>query len=349
MVHSSSASPVRRLAAILLLLAAGCTGRDPAQEGGQKYRSDDLQRLVTEAHSKYKPDDSGKNADYIPYLATVPSELYGVCIVTTDGRVFTAGDVNYRFSIQSCSKVFTLCQALQESGEEEVFRRIGVEPSGMPFNSVTALGLHNNKAINPLVNAGAIATVSLMKAANAAQRWEKVLACQSRFAGEKLALIDEVYTSEAATNWRNRGIAHILYNNENLFCDPLEATDIYTKQCSIGVTAKQLCVMGATLANGGVNPITRERCLDAKYVPKVLAVMMMAGFYDESGSWAYYTGLPAKTGVGGGIVTVVPGKMAIVGFSPRLTEAGNSIRASKGTNYIVQDLGLNLFGNGNGN
>jgi glutaminase len=343
---------VGRLCVVALLLTpAGCIGSSTSQETKPvaKLRSEDLQRLVTEAHAKFKNDEEGKNADYIPYLAGVPSHLYGVCLVTTDGRVFTAGDVDYRFSIQSCSKVFTLCQVLQESGDIEVYKKIGVEPSGMPFNSITALGLHNNKAINPLINAGAMATVSMVKATSAEERWQKILAYQSRFAGEKLSLIDEVYKSEAATNWRNRGIASILYNNENLFCDPLEACDVYTKQCSIGVTAKQLCVMGATLANGGVNPITQERCIEEKHVPRVLAMMMMNGFYDESGSWAYFTGLPAKTGVGGGIVTVVPGKMAIVGFSPKLTEAGNSVRAGHGTNYIVQDLGLNLFGNGYAN
>ena len=225
---------------------------------------------------------------------------------------------------------------MEESGEDAVFKKIGVEPTGMPFNSVVALGMHNNKAVNPLVNAGAMASVSLVKASSAAERWDKILAYQSKFAGEQLKLIDEVYKSESDSNFRNRGIAWILYNNENLFCDPPEATDVYTKQCSIGVTAKQLAVMGATLANGGVNPITKERCLDSKYVPRALAVMMMAGFYDESGAWAYNDGLPAKTGVGGGIVAVVPGKMAIVGFSPPVNEAGNSVRATEAIDYIVK-------------
>ena len=341
MFHSN----VRLVASTFLILLAACTEQGaPPTRPAEMQGQENLQRVVNEAHAKFKDDRSGKNADYIPYLATVPSELFGVCIVTTDGRVFSAGDVNYAFSIQSCSKVFALCQALQESGAEEVHKKIGVEPSGMPFNSVTALGIHGEKAVNPLINSGAIATVSLIKAENAARRWEKIQAYQSRFAGEKLQLIDEVYKSEAETNFRNRGIAHILYNKSNLFCDPLEATDVYTKQCSLGVTARQLCVMGATLAHGGVNPLTEERVLDAKYVPRVLAVMTMAGFYDESGAWAYTTGLPGKTGVGGGIVTVVPGKMAIVGFSPRVNEAGNSVRAMKATRYIVEQLGLNMFG-----
>jgi glutaminase len=306
--------------------------------------SETLQRLVNDAHQRFQNDTSGKNADYIPYLASVPSKLFGVAIVTVDGRVFTAGDINYSFSIQSCSKVFTLAQVMQEVGEKDVMKKIGVEPTGLPFNSIVALGLHDNRAVNPLVNAGAIAAVSMVKANNAADRWQKILAYQSKFAGEPLKLIDEVYKSEADTNFRNRGIAWILYNNKNLFCDPPEAVDVYTKQCSIGVNAKQLAVMGATLANGGINPITKERCLDEKYVPRVLAVMTMAGFYDESGQWAYTAGLPAKTGVGGGIVAVVPGRMAIVGFAPPLNEAGNSIRATEAIEYIDNQLGLNIFG-----
>jgi glutaminase len=305
-----------------------------------------LKRVVDEAYARFKNDQSGKNADYIPYLASVPSNLFAVVIATADGQIFSAGDIKYAFSIQSCSKVFTLCQVMQESGQEAVLKKIGVEPTGMPFNSVTALGMHTNAAVNPLVNCGAMASVSMVKATDADQRWKKILAFQGQFAGEPLKLIPEVYKSEAESNYRNRGMANILYNNENLFCDPTEACDVYTKQCSIGVNAKQLAVMGATLANNGVNPITHERCLDSENVPRVLAVMMMAGFYDESGTWAYKTGLPAKTGVGGGIFAVSPGKMAVVGFSPPLNEAGNSIRASRAIEFIVNELGLNVFGPG---
>jgi glutaminase len=320
------------------------TASSAAAPGMALPADSELQRVVDAAYAKFKGDTSGKNADYIPYLASVPSNLFAVVIVTVDGKVFSAGDIDYAFSIQSCSKVFTMAEVMEESGEKAVFDKIGVEPTGMPFNSVTALGMHNNKAVNPLVNAGAMASVSLVKATSAEERWNKILAYQSKFAGEPLKLIDEVYKSEADSNFRNRGIAWILYNNGNLFCDPPEATDVYTKQCSIGVTAKELAIMGATLADRGVNPITKERCLESKYVPRVLAVMMMAGFYDESGAWAYNAGLPAKTGVGGGIVAVVPGKMSIVGFSPPVNDAGNSVRATEAINYIVNDLDLDLFG-----
>ena len=304
----------------------------------------DLQNAVNEAYAKFKGDTAGKNADYIPYLASVDSNLFAVVIVTTNGQVYSAGDTNYAFSIQSCSKVFTLCQIMQESGEQAVLDKIGVEPTGMPFNSVTALGMHDNKAINPLVNAGAMAAVSMVKADNAEDRWNKILAYESKFAGEQLKVIDEVYKSESDTNFRNRGIAWILYNNGNLFCDPPEACDVYTEQCSIGVTTRELGIMGATLADRGVNPITKERCIDAKYVPHVLAVMTMCGFYDESGQWAYKAGLPAKTGVGGGIVAIVPDKMAIVAFSPPVNDAGNSVRATEAIDYIVDKLDVDIFG-----
>jgi glutaminase len=347
-IKSSRTTLFRQLSSTVLVLSlvslVGCAHAQPSKPAGPAPDASTLQRLVDQAHAKYLTERTGKNADYIPYLASVPSNLFGVCIVTAAGQVFTAGDVDYSFSIQSCSKVFTLCQVMQESGEEAVLKKIGVEPSGLPFNSVVALGMHDNKAINPLLNAGAMASVSMVKADGSSDRWNKILAYQSRFAGESLKLIDDVYKSEAATNWRNRGIASILYNNGNLFCDPLEACDVYTKQCSIGVTAKQLAVMGATLANGGLNPLTRERCLESCHVPRVLAVMTMAGFYDEAGAWAYSAGLPAKTGVGGGIVAVVPGRMAIVGFSPPLNEAGNSVRAAKAIEYIINELDLNIFG-----
>lgn len=324
-------------------LAAASMGAPPLARAAALPAPAVLQKLVDETYSLYRDEKGGKNADYIPYLASVPSKLFGVAIATVDGQVFTAGDVDYAFSIQSCSKVFTLALAMQESGPEEVLKKVGVEPTGLPFNSIIAIELHDGRPVNPLVNAGAMATVSMIEADSASERWGKIIGMYDKFAGEKLAVLDEVYRSEAATNFRNRGIAYVLYNAGNFYSEPLEAVDVYTKQCSVGVTAKQLAVMGATLANGGVNPITRERCLDEAYVPEVLAVMMMAGFYDEAGAWAYSAGVPAKTGVGGGIFAVIPGKMAIVGFSPPLTPAGNSVRAMKAINHIVDTLHLNLF------
>ena len=303
-----------------------------------------LEQLAREAHDKFKNDQGGRNADYIPALAQVPSNLFGITIVTIDGKIISVGDVDTPFSMQSCSKVFTMCLVMQESGDKIIFDKINVEPTGEAFNSIRAIEEGDGRADNPFVNPGAIATVSLVKAKNAQERWDKIIGSYNTFAGEKLTVLEDIYRSEAETNFRNRGIAHVLFNSGNLHCEPLEATDVYTKQCSVGVTCKQLAVMGGTLANHGVNPVTNVRCLEAHYVPKVLSMMTMAGFYDGSGSWAWNAGLPAKTGVGGGIVAVVPGKMAIVGFAPPLDAFGNSVRAQKAIQYIAEELGLSIFG-----
>jgi len=306
-----------------------------------------LSRAVQEAYEKFKDVKDGANADYIPELAKVPSELFGVAIVTARGDIYAAGDVDYAFSIQSVSKPFTAALVMQEQGTADAIReKIGVEPTGMPFNSLLATQVVKGVSVNPLVNSGAIASVSLVKAKSAQERFDKIQNFYERLAADKLSVIEDVYRSEAATNQRNRAHAYILFASDRIYSDPMEAVDVYTRQCSIGVTAKQLAVMGATLANSGVNPITRTPVLDSKYVPKVLAIMMMAGFYDEAGLWAYTAGLPAKTGVGGGIVAVVPGKMAIVGFSPRVNDAGNSVRAMKAIEYISDQLGVNVFGSG---
>lgn len=334
------------LAGVALTLFAGCPSLFAADQKPLLPAADVLRRVVDEAYARHKDNQGGKNADYIPYLASVPSNLFGIAIVTVDGQIFTAGDVNYGFAIESVSKPFTLCLALQENGAQAILDKIGVEPTGMPFNSVIAVELLKARSVNPLVNAGAIASVSLVKAGRAEERWNKILNYYGKFAGEKLVLNQDVYKSETDCNQHNRGIAELLFSYGRLYCDPLEACDVYTRQCSVNVTARQLAVMGATLANGGVNPITKERCLDARYVPKVLAVMMTAGFYDEAGLWSWATGLPAKTGVGGGIVAVVPGRMAIVGFAPPLDQSGNSVRGAKAIHSIAKALDLNLFGTG---
>jgi len=306
----------------------------------------ELQKMVKDAYEKFKDVKEGKNADYIPELAKVPSELFGVVIVTAAGEVYAAGDVDYAFSIQSVSKPFTAALVMEEQGDQAIKDKIGVEPTGLKFNSILATQIIPEVSVNPLVNSGAIASVSMVQAKSADERFNKILDFFNALSGAKLSVIDSVYKSEAATNQRNRAHGYILAASERIYSDPMEAVDVYTKQCSIGVTAKQLGIMGATLANKGVNPVTKAKVIEAKYVPKVLAIMMMAGFYNESGAWAYATGLPAKTGVGGGIVAIVPGQMAIVGFSPRVNDAGNSVRAGRAINYIVNELGLNLFGSG---
>jgi glutaminase len=306
----------------------------------------DLQKVVNEAYEKFKDVKEGAPADYIPELAKVPADLFGVVIVTARGKMYSAGDVNYAFSIQSVSKPFTAALVMQEQGSDAIMKKIGVEPTGLKFNSILATQIIPQVSVNPLVNSGAIAAVSMVQARDAEERYNRILGFYEKLAGDKLPLLEDVYKSEAATNQRNRAHGYILAVSDRIYSDPMEAVDVYTKQCSIGVTAKQLGVMGATLADNGVNPVTGERVIDAKYVPKVLAIMMMNGFYNESGAWAYTAGLPAKTGVGGGIVAIVPGQMAIVGFSPRVNDAGNSVRAAKAIEYIADKIGANLFGSG---
>jgi glutaminase len=325
-------------AAFPALFAQTATQRSPVAPSHEQ-----VQAVVNEAYEKFKGDTGGKNADYIPALAQVDSKLYGVVAISTDGQIVSDGDIDHPFSIQSISKVFSLALAMNELGPDEVFAKIGSEPTGRPFNSVDAVVDMPTHTGNPFVNAGAIATVSLIKAPSADAKWQMILDFYSKAAGEKLSLLEDVYKSEAATNTGNRALAALLLKYEHIYADPLESVDVYTKQCSVGVTAKQLAVMGATLANDGVNPITHERVIKKENVPEILSTMMMAGLYDGSGGWAWHVGLPAKSGVGGGIIAIVPGKGAIAVFAPPLDEAGNSVKAQKTIDYVAEKLGINLF------
>lgn len=302
-----------------------------------------VQDAINEAYKKFKSNTEGANADYIPELAKVDSNLYGIAVVTADGQTFTVGDVDKAFSIQSISKVFTLALAMEELGPDKVFDKIGMEPTGRAFNSVEAVVDMPTHTGNPLVNAGAIATTSLIAAPSPDAKYNKILDYYSKIAGSNLTLIDDVYKSEAATNAGNKALAALLLKYERIYADTLESVDVYTKQCSIGVTAKQLAMMGATLANFGANPVSGEQLIKRENVPEILATMTMAGLYDGSGGWAWRVGLPAKSGVGGGIVAVVPGKGAIAVFAPPLDKAGNSVKAQLAITYIAEKLGINLY------
>ena len=305
-----------------------------------------MEAVVKEAYEKFKNDSNGKNADYIPYLAQVDSKLFGVAIVTTDNQVISLGDVNYSFSIQSISKVFTLALAMEELGPNKVFEKVGSEPTGRPFNSPLAVVDMPTHTGNPLVNAGTIATTSLISGRDAEDKWNKILNFYSKAAGEKLVLIDEVYKSEAATNTGNKALSMLLAKYDRIYADPFESVDIYTKQCSVGVNAAQLARMGATLANNGVNPATGEQVIKREDIPHILSTMTMAGLYDGSGGWAWQVGLPAKSGVGGGIVAIVPGKGAIAVFAPPLDQAGNSVKAQEVIEYVTDKLSYNLYSPG---
>jgi glutaminase len=322
----------------------------PLRTAGQSGRSSPVAprrevvaAMVQEAYDKFKDDNGGKNADYIPYLAQVDSKLFGIAIVTTDNQVVTKGDVTYSFSIQSISKVYTMALAMDALGPDKVFDKIGSEPTGRPFNSPIAVVDMPSHTGNPFVNAGAIATTSLIAGNDANDKWNKILDFYGRVAGEKLTLIDEVYKSEAATNTGNKALSMLLAKYDRIYADPFESVDIYTKQCSVGVNATQLARMGATLANNGINPATGEQVIKAEAIPHILSTMTEAGLYDGSGGWAWRVGLPAKSGVGGGIVAIVPGKGAIAVFAPPLDEAGNSVKAQKVIEYLANKLHYNLY------
>lgn len=301
----------------------------------------EIDAAINQAYTKYKTLNEGKNADYIPALAKVPSQYFGIALVTVDGKVYTAGDIDKLFSIQSISKVFTMAQVMQESGEEVIENGVGVDATGQAFNSIVAVEQYKGHEMNPLVNPGAITTTSNVKGKTADEIWAKIIGIHSDFAGRPLDVNQEVYKSESETNQRNQAIAKLMYAYGLIKDNPDQATDLYTRQCSINVNAKDLGMMAATLANGGKNPVTKKQVIDPKHVPGILAVMATAGLYDDSGKWLFMTGLPGKSGVGGGLIAVSPGKFGIAAFAPPLDAAGNSVRSQK----AIADISNRLNGN----
>lgn len=302
-----------------------------------------IRTAVQAAHDECRHRDEGKQADYIPALAQVSSDLFGVAVVTVDGQVFSAGDADYEFALESIAKIFTLALAIAQCGPEQFRRKVDVNPTGQPFNSVRGLELHHEKPSSPLVNAGAIATVSLVDAVDPADRWRQILDTQSDFAGRPIVLDEKINASEQASNFHNRAIAWLLRDGGSIYCDPMEACEVYTKQCSTLVSTVDLAVMGATLAAGGINPLTQRRVVAPDHAKHVLAAMTMEGVYTRSGDWVYNVGLPAKSGVGGGLVAVSPGRMAIAAFSPKLDGVGNSVRAQAAVAHVAHALQLGLF------
>jgi glutaminase len=304
---------------------------------------DRIATAVTATHARHQKNRRGKNASYIPALAAVDPQLFGICVATVDGQTFSAGTAECQFALESISKVFTAALAMEQVGPRAFHRKVGADPTGEAFNSVLALELHNNKPMSPMVNAGAMTAASLVSATDADDRWRQILEIQSNFAGRPISVGEQIVASERATNFQNRAIAWLLLCGGYMYCDPMEAVDIYTLQCSTLVTTVDLAIMGATLANGGVNPVTGKRVIARANVPPVLALMAMEGLYTASGDWAYTVGLPAKSGVGGGLVAVSPGKLAIAAFSPPLDQAGNSVRAQAAIAQIAHALELGLF------
>ncbi|RLU00752.1 glutaminase A [Ketobacter sp.] len=302
-----------------------------------------IQAALDKAYTQYKDIKEGANADYIPALAKVDPKLYGIVLVTTDGSVYSAGDVQSQVSIQSISKVFTMALVMDESGTAALAENMGVDATGQVFNSIYAIEQNKGAEMNPLVNPGAITATSMVKGNTYDDIWNKILGTYEAFAGRSLTVLEDVYRSEAETNQRNRAIAALMAAYGRITTDPLRATDIYTRQCSVGVNARDLGIMAATLANAGKNPVTGRQAMQAENVPEVLAVMATAGLYDDAGKWLYQTGLPAKSGVGGGIIAVSPGKFGIAVVSPPLDAAGNSVRAQKAIADISNALGGNPY------
>jgi glutaminase len=303
----------------------------------------DLQKLVNDVHAQFAGVTEGKNPDYIPALAIPDSKLFAVSIVTADGQIYSAGDIDHTFSIQSVSKAFNIAAVMQQQGDAVVVDKIGVNATGLPFNSIMAIELNEEGSVNPLVNAGAMAQVSLLKAKSAKKKWQMIEGNLEAFAGRDLTVIPDIYKSESETNINNQAIARLLANDGRFYADVEESVDLYTKMCSVGINAKDLAIMGATYANRGVNPITGKKVVDSQYVPKILALMATAGLYDDAGLWLWKVGLPAKSGVGGGIVAVVPGKYGIAAFSPPVDEAGNSVRSQLAIEAISKALKANVF------
>jgi glutaminase len=299
--------------------------------------------LVAEAHAQFRANTDGENAQVYPALARMPSELFGIALVGTSGKTYIAGDADQEFTLMSVSKPFVFALVAEQLGTDVVRDKVGVNATGRAFNSVEGIERGDDGRTNPMVNSGAIATTSLTPGADRAAKWRLLHEGLSRFAGRELTLNDEVYTCASETNHRNQSLARMLQSYGRIYCDPAEAIDLYTKQCSLNVTARDLAVMGATLADGGVNPLTRERVVDPKICHYALAVMATAGLYETSGDWLYDIGLPGKSGIGGGIVAVSPGKGGIGTFAPRLDQAGNSVKGQLAAKFLSHRLGMDLF------
>lgn len=304
-----------------------------------------IQEAAQEAYDRFKTNTDGKNADYIPYLANIDKDLFGISICLLDGQVIQLGDSAYRFGIESVSKVHTAILVLRQYGAEKLLEMIGADATGLPFNSIIAILLEKDHPSTPLVNAGAITACSMVEpVGDADKKWEAIVSNITDLCGSAPQLIDELYKSESATNFNNRSIAWLLKNYDRIYDDPDMSLDLYTRQCSLGITAEQLSIAAATVANGGINPVTRKQVFDAELSPKITSLIASVGFYEHTGDWMYTSGIPAKTGVGGGVMGVLPGRFGIAAFAPPIDEAGNSVKAQLAIKYIMNKLGLNVFG-----
>lgn len=319
------------------------SAKDPYISSGTLPTPEFVQQALSDAYDLYRTNTDGTNSQVYPALARVPSDLFGICIVGVSGKVYAVGECDYAFSIMSVSKPFVFALICELLGVEEARAKLGANATGYPFNSLAGIERQPKGITNPMVNSGAIAATSLVPGANREEKWKLLHGTLSRFAGRELPLNEEVYASATETNFRNQSIARMLQSYGSIYCDPAEAVDLYTKQCSLNVSARDLAVMAATLADGGVNPITKEQVVDPAICHYVLAIMATAGLYETSGDWLYDIGLPGKSGIGGGILAVSPGKGGLGTFAPPLDQAGNSVKGQLAAKYLSRQLGMDLF------
>ncbi|HMS35234.1 MAG TPA: glutaminase A [Ignavibacteria bacterium] len=330
-----------RLVLASLLCLIFISGNVSAQKN--QLTKEDITAAVNEAYNKYKDVKEGANADYIPALAEVDPNIFGIAVVTVDGTIVEVGDIAAMVSMQSIEKVFAMAMVIEDLGSDALKEKVGVDATGMKFNAIEPIEWKKGKEMNPCVNPGALATTSLIKGSTAEDKWTNIINTYSDFAGRTLTVNQPVYESEAATNQRNQALSWLLFAYERMYFDPVKTTDIYTKACAINVNAKDLGIMAATLGNAGVNPITNKVVVSPNTTEHTLPVMVTAGLYDDSGIWIYDTGMPGKSGVGGGIIAVAPGKLGIGVISPPLDEAGNSVKAQYVIKYLSEKLGLNMY------
>ena len=310
---------------------------------GQLPRPELVRALVDDAYERFRANTEGETSPVYPALRDAPPDRFGIAVAATSGALHTVGDAGDEFAIMSVSKPFVFALVCDALGPETMRSQVGANATGLPFNSLEAIERSEDGRTNPMVNPGAIATTSRVPGPDPASRWSFVHEGLSRFAGRSLGLDEGVYGSASETNHRNRELARALDARDRLGSDPIEAVDLYTRQCSLSVTALDLAVMGSTLADGGVNPLTHEQVVSAETCRHALAVMTTAGLYETSGDWLYDVGLPGKSGIGGGIVTVAPGKGGLGTFAPRLDEAGNSVKGQLAARLLSKALGLDLF------
>lgn len=303
-----------------------------------------IKQAAQEAYEECKNVTGGANANYIPFLANVPSDLFGLSITLPDGETMDFGDTEYKFGVESISKVFTAILVLRQYGAQALLEKIGADATGLPFNSIFAILLENDHPSTPLVNAGAITACSMVNPVGQSDpKWQAIIDNFTDLCGAQPPVLAELYKSETDTNFNNRSIAWLLKNYGRIYDDPDMSLDLYTRQCSIGITSRQLSVCAATIASGGFNPVTKKQVFDKEFASKITSLIATVGFYQTTGDWMYTAGIPAKSGVGGGVLAVMPGIMGVSAFAPPLDVAGNSVKAQAAVKALVNKLGLGVF------